>query len=369
MKQRIAIFLTGGIGAGNFSQGFPKIVEIVDELKVSYDLTIYSFTTVDKGFIPEGYAIYYPPGWLKIMSLRWSFLIFSFLKNHLNKNYLGMFSFWGYPMGWLTVLLSKIIRRPAIVTILGAETAIVTGISYGHLRKQPERKRVIWTCENASALIVLTPHQIKTLREFGLKRNDIFVIPFGTKTELFQFQPKDLKEPLKIIHVANLTEVKDQTSLIKAFALLRNDTDAKLRIVGADYLDGKIQLLVNQMGLKDDIEFTGPLPYKKIPEQFYWADVCLLTSLSEGQNNSLTEAAMSGVLQVSTPVGHINDLGEELVVIVNTGDPNDISEKLKMIISNKEAWKSKVAKARKWAEEHDLNWTIAQLKKVIDTTI
>ena len=38
---------------------------------------------------------------------------------------------------------------------------------------------------------------------------------------MFPFAPKPPGTPLKIIHVSNLTEVKDQATLLRGFARLR----------------------------------------------------------------------------------------------------------------------------------------------------
>jgi glycosyltransferase involved in cell wall biosynthesis len=92
----------------------------------------------------------------------------------------------------------------------------------------------------------------------------------------------------------------------------------------------------------------------------------VLTSLSEGQNGAITEAAMSGVLQVSTPVGHIPELGEGAAVLVRPGDPVDLAAKIRAIVQDRPEWERKVARARAWAESHDLAWTVQRFIQVIE---
>src|SRR6185369_10184403 len=112
----------------------------------------------------------------------------------------------------------------------------------------------------------------------------------------FRFEARPAGTPLRILHVANLTAVKDQTTLLHAFAALRGKREARLRIVGADALGGQIQRLAGALGVASDVEFTGPVPYANMPAHYRWADMVVSTSLSEGQNRGLTEAAMSGAL-------------------------------------------------------------------------
>jgi glycosyltransferase involved in cell wall biosynthesis len=372
MQKRVAIFLVGGIGGGFAQQGFPAITKITSSLAGTFSVTVYSLCAADPGFRPDRFAFHAAPAWLggrAVRKLRWLFLAWRFLSEHRREPYDVLFSFWGYPMGVFVVALAKLVRKPSMITILGAEAASVPSIGYGQLRRPIPRRLVLATCARASVVIVVAAQQWETLRRYGLERDDVKVIPLGMDPSMFKFAPKGLDPPLKILHVANLTEVKDQVTLLRGFALLRRTHDARLRVVGPDYLNGKLQRLAAELGVAGDVEFVGGLPYDDIPAQYKWADMFVLTSLSESQNNALTEAAMSGVLQVSTPVGHINDLGDDVAVVVRTGDPADLAAKIRAIVADPAAWADKVERARAWAEHHDLPWTVARLTEAINGAV
>jgi len=367
-KPRLAIFMIGGIGAGFASQGFPAIAAITHGLTANFDVDVYSLIGPDPGFTPSGYEVLAPPRGLvgpRTRKLRWPYLACQFLNEHRKRPYDVLFSFWAHPIGPLVVALAKLVRRPSVVTVIGAEAAAVPSIGYGHLRSPLTRRLVIATCEQASRLVVLSANQERTLREHGLRRDDVHVIPFGTDPAIFPLRPKRLEPPLKLLHVASLTEVKDQETLLHGFALLRRQLDARLRLVGTDCLSGRLQKLAADLQLRDDVEFVGPLRHEAIPHQHEWADLIVLTSLSEGQNNSLTEAAMSGRLQVSTPVGHVNDLGENAVVIVRKQDPADFAAQIMAILRDPAEWDRKVLRAHAWAASHDLHWTVRSLASVL----
>jgi glycosyltransferase involved in cell wall biosynthesis len=269
-------------------------------------------------------------------------------------------------MGSFVVALAALVRRPSVITVLGAEAASVPSIGYGFLRHPMTRRLVLETCSRASAVVVLSSAQRETLRRHGLRR-EVEVIPFGVDRAMFEQKAKPVLPPLKILNVANLTAVKDQATLLRAFALLRRDTDARLRIVGPDHLNGALQRLAGELGLQDDVDFVGPVPYPDVPSHYQWADIFVLTSLSEGQCVGLAEAAMSGVLLVSTAVGCIPDVGEQGAVVVRMGDPEDIAQKIRTVASDRTQWGRKVATARAWAEHHDFRWTVERLSSVIET--
>ncbi len=368
-KTRIALFLVGGLGGGFASQGVPAIAAITRALADGFDVSVYSLLPPDAGFRPEGYRLHSPPRWLGTpltKKLRWSWLAVRFLAAHRTRPYEVLFSYWAYPMGLFVVALAELVRRPSVVTTLGAETAAVPSIAYGHMRRPITRGLVLETCSRASIVVALSAQQRTNLHRHGLRRQDVRVIPFGVDRNLFQRKPTQRHPPLKILHVANLTEVKDQPTLIRAFSLLRRNLPATLRIVGPDHLDGKLQRMVAQLGLQQDVAFLGPLPYASIPAQYEWADMFVLTSLSEGQGSVLAEAAMSVVLQVSTPVGCVLDQGDDTAVIVRMADPDDIAHKIRAIAEDEKAWERKVSRARVWAEGHDLQWTVERLRGVIN---
>lgn len=366
MSRRIAIFLVGGIGRGIALQGVPAITAVTGALARDFRVSVYSLSSPDPAFRPDGYALHAPPAWLSGAAgkLRWSSLASQFLAEHRKDPYRVLFSFWGYPMGLFVVGLAKLVGKPSVITILGGETASLPSIGYGALRRPVTRRLVLATCARASAVVVLSSEQRETLRRHGLRR-EVEVIPFGVDRAMFKPQPKPLAPPLKILNVANLTAVKDQATLLRAFALLRRGMDARLRFVGPDHLNGALQRLAGELGLRDDVEFVGPVPYPDVPAHYRWADVFVLTSLAEGQCVALAEAAMSGVLLVGTRVGCVDDLGEG-VVVVRTGDPADVAAKLRAIASDREQWERKVASARAWAESRDLGWTVERLRGVIE---
>jgi glycosyltransferase involved in cell wall biosynthesis len=366
VSRRIAIFLVGGIGRGIALQGVPAIAAITGALAHDYRVSVYSLSSPDPAFRPNGYTLHAPPAWLAGTAgkLRWSWLASQFLAEHRKEPYQLLFSFWGYPMGLFVVALAKLVGRPSVVAILGGETASLPSIGYGALRRPMTRRLVLETCARATAVVVLSSEQRETLRRHGLRR-EVEVIPFGVDRAMFKPQPKPLPPPLKILNVANLTAVKDQATLLRAFALLRRGTDARLRFVGPDHLNGALQRLANELGLRGDVEFVGPVPYPDVPVHYRWADVLVMTSLSEGQCVALAEAAMSGVLLVSTRVGCVDDLGEG-VVVVRTGDPADVAAKIHTVAADREQWGRKAASARAWAESHDLRWTVERLRGVIE---
>ncbi len=369
IRKRLAIFSPGGIGGGAFAQGQPAIGSLVASLAERFEVTYYSLAPVNSGFAaPSAYRLRAPSAAVdavNLKGLRWGEMMRQFLADHLASRYDRLLSFWGYPMGAFVVGLGRACRVPVAVMLLGAETADVPAIGYGHLGRPLTRRLVIETCRRTDALVAVAQAQLDALAGRGFSRPDDHLVPIGAEAPLFPFEVKR-RAPLRILNVGNLTAVKDQATLLRAFALLPRALDARLRIVGEGSLRGELDALCRELRIADAVELTGAVPFGSMLDHYRWANMFVLTSLSEGQNRSLTEAAMCGVLQVSTPVGHIADLGETVAVVVPAGDPRQIADRIVSIAGDADGWRRRVRAARGWAESHDMAWTVDRLSGILE---
>lgn len=101
-----------------------------------------------------------------------------------------------------------------------------------------------------------------------------------------------------ILGVGRLTEQKNFSNLIKAFALVRQKMDARLIILGEGEERPMLEQLVKDLGIGDDVELMGyvenPYPYMRS------VDVFVLSSNWEGLPTVLIEAMACGAPVVST---------------------------------------------------------------------
>jgi len=109
------------------------------------------------------------------------------------------------------------------------------------------------------------------------------------------FQPG---QPPVILGVGRLHPQKDFPTLIKAFALVRKKTEARLMILGEGSERAKLEQLVKQLGLQNDICMPGFVdnPYKYMKH----SSVFVLSSRWEGLPTVLIEALALGLPVVST---------------------------------------------------------------------
>ena len=364
MKRKVAIWMHGGIGNGDFSQGYPILGKIVDRLCDEFEIVVYSHTPPNVGYQNNRIVLEFPPRAVNSSKIRWLYLLYFFLRDNRKKKFDCLVTFWGYPTGFFAALITKIFRIPSIVSVLGADSSSIKSINYGIFHRRYPRAIATWSYQNCSVLLAISEFQANRLKGFGITR-DIRVIPWGADALMYRFTEKPKDEVLQVIHVGHINPVKDQYTLLRAFALICKNRKAKLSIYGIDTMNGSIHQFCSELGIRANVTFCNVVPYNEMPKHYEEANVMLHTSLSEGQCMALTEAAACGVLMAGTRVGILHDLGNEYGVVVEVGDHEGLANGVLSLIDNPIECKRRIENARVWSEQHDLEWTLKQLSNLL----
>jgi glycosyltransferase involved in cell wall biosynthesis len=124
-----------------------------------------------------------------------------------------------------------------------------------------------------------------------------------------------------LLNVASLTPVKDQRTLIDAFAEVRRAlTGAQLHLVGAGPLREDLEERSRKSLLEDAVTFHDAVPHDELPPFYRAADLNVVSSRYESQGMTVLEAAACGTPTVGTEVGLLPEFGEG-VGTVAVNDP------------------------------------------------
>ena len=185
------------------------------------------------------------------------------------------------------------------------------------------------------------------LRERIARRGKIQKIYSGIELDHFEPVPDGEKKALKeawgireeapvVGIVSKLWEGKGHTILIHAFeGLKREIPEAVLVIAGEGYLRDKLSDLVDRLGLKGSVLFTGfQMDVRRIIATF---DVAVLPSFFEGMGRVLLEAMAMGKPVVASSVGGIPDLVHhgKTGFLVTPGSVSELKSGLLTLIRNK----------------------------------
>ena len=191
-------------------------------------------------------------------------------------------------------------------------TRIANTISTG-LRSSPSIKKIInlylmkYLYPRADGIIAISNGVADDIIEVvGLARDRIKVIYNPVVTPELFLQSKEPVEhswfnnglPPVILGVGRLTVQKDFTTLIKAFSIVRKHRLTRLIILGEGEQRTKLEALVQELGLKDDVSMPGFVdnPFAYMSK----ASVFVFSSIWEGLGNVLIEAMACGCPVVST---------------------------------------------------------------------
>lgn len=224
-------------------------------------------------------------------------------------------------VGLVAVAAARILRIPSLVHIAGGELVAIPEIGYGGRLRRRGRVLEAVVLRGANAVTAASAPVIDTLCKLGIEAQRV---PLGVDLNVWPPRdpvPRQLDDPIRLIHLASLNRVKDQTTLLRALAALsESGVHFEMDIVGEDTLRGEIQETARKLGLEDRVRFHGFLPQARLRPFMEAAHLMILSSRHETGPLATLEAAVVGVPTVGTAVGHISEWAPHAAVAVPVGD-------------------------------------------------
>lgn len=256
--------------------------------------------------------------------------------------------------GFIGRLAAKMARVPIIIHT-------IHGFAFHEYEKPPRRILFIllerFAVRFCNKLITIS----QPLKEWGLRlrigRPEKYVTIYsGIEVEKFRIDIDinkkkkgfGIKPDEKVVGVvAKLWEGKGHETILEAAPqIIKEIPDAKFLFVGEGYLRERLEARVREMGLSDQVIFTGFRT--DIPEVTAIFDVAVLASFFEGMGRVLLEAMVLGKPVVATKVGGIVDVVKEgeTGILVPPRDPIALAKAVITLLKDEELTR-KMGKAGK----------------------
>ena len=142
-------------------------------------------------------------------------------------------------------------------------------------------------------------------------------------------------ESLVLIQVARLDYLRDHATALRSMGqITRHRPDARLLLVGEGPEQAKIEHLIIQHGLEAHVRLLGLR--RDVRRLLAAADICLLTSISEGIPLTVIEAMAAGLPVVATRVGGMGEVVEEGItgLLVPPGDAEGLAGNVLRLAGN-----------------------------------
>jgi glycosyltransferase involved in cell wall biosynthesis len=264
-------------------------------------------------------------------------------------------AFWAAPCGLLAAATGKMLRTPSVVSLWGGEHTSLPAIGYGaqlHLRG---RLQTAFALKLATRVTAPSRHRVALAARHGVTAAEVAI---GVPKGYFEATALASGPPWRLLHVASLNRVKDQTMLLRAMRrIVDTEFGAHLDILGEDTLNGELQRLASTLGLNENVTFHGFKTADVTRTFFRQAHAFLLTSQSEAGPLVVLEAAAHGVPTIGTCVGHVADLAPSAAIAVPVGDADALAVAT-IDLLNHPARRCAIGQAaRAWAKAHDADWT------------
>ncbi|MBQ9519959.1 MAG: glycosyltransferase [Acholeplasmatales bacterium] len=232
-----------------------------------------------------------------------------------------------------------------------------------------ERKMFLEPISKASVIdIIPNKKVIQDLPLYGMDVNKIAIIPTGIELERFKkkYSPddkiKELREKLGInddafvfAYIGRASDEKNIENLIEAFTYALNGKNAYLVVVGGGPSLEALKQNAEDYVVKDQVIFTGQIPWTDIPLYYHMSNIFLNASKSETQGLTYIEALSSG-----TPaLVQKDEVIENVIIDAYNGytfdGVDDLVEKMQYVYENpnelKKLMKNAIESTKKYSKE------------------
>lgn len=365
---RLAL-LTPGFSASEDDPCIPALLDLVRALAADDDVTVFTlrYPHTRRPYGVHGARVI-PFGGAQVRGPRRLPLYARALAGVVRRRFDVLHAFWAHEPGFLAGLAGRLTRTPVVVSVCGGELVDLPDIDYGGARSAANRFLVRRALAWADRAIAGSEYQ-RRLLEPHVDAGRLRVQPFGV--DLGRFSPgpprPDARPRLdgdpRLLHVASLVPVKDQATLLRAFAVVASRLPgARLHLVGEGELRGTLEALAAELGVATRVRFHGAVPHGDLPDVYRQADLCVLSSRSENIAMVALEAAACGRPTVGTAVGVLPDLGGAGRT-VPPGDPRALGELVAGVLADRETLaamaRESLARAR---SELGLEASVARLR-------
>jgi len=211
------------------------------------------------------------------------------------------------------------------------------------------------------ASAVTTPtHRAAQFLEQHTGLRDVYAVSCGIDADRYtpNFEPRTEN---RVVFVGRVTGEKQIDVLLKAMALLPEDLDAKLEVVGGGDQLKNLEHLAEQLGIADRVTFSGYVSDDELRQAYTKATVLAMPSIAELQSIVTMEAMASALPVVAAnamALPHLVHDGEN-GYLFRPGDVADLAEKITRVLTASPAEYERMQRASlDGVAVHDINRTL-----------
>lgn len=278
-----------------------------------------------------------------------------------------IFAFFAVPAGFSAWLLSGIFHVPYGIYFGGSDIPNANPSRFKAVYPiiTPLLK-MIW--KNASFRSVCS----KDLELLGRKADptsEFLTIPNGVETDRFAPIERTESPKIKILFIGRLIPRKGFHRVVQALPEVRKRVSVpfEVEVVGTGAHRSELDTLAEELHVSDLIRYVGMVPYDKLEKSYQYADIFVLTSLSEGMPSVILEAMGCGLPIIASDVGGNNEIvheGENGYLILGD-DVHLLTDRMVALLEDAQLRRRMGNKSREFALAYDWKTIMGKYNELI----
>ncbi len=278
-----------------------------------------------------------------------------------------MFAFFAVPAGFAAWLLSGIFHVPYGVYFGGSDipNANLSRFKRIYPVLTPLLK-MIW--KKASFRSVCS-HELAALAKQADGESEFFIIPNGVETDRFTPIQRSESPKVKILFIGRLIPRKGFDRVVQALPEVRKRARVpfEVEVVGTGVHRSELDSLAEELHVSDLIRYVGMVPYDQLEKSYQYADIFILTSLSEGMPSVILEAMGCGLPVIASDVGGNNEIVHEGKngFLIAGDDVDLLADRIVTLINGADLRRTMGATSRVIALEYDWQNIMSRYNELI----
>jgi glycosyltransferase involved in cell wall biosynthesis len=317
----------------------PVLVDVVRELSRRAEVHVFALRYPDRR---DRYQVHgaevHALGGGTVRGLRRSGLLAAacgrVVAEHRRRPFAALHGLWADEPGFVAVTAARLLRIPAVVSVMGGELVAMPDIGYGGHLAASNRLFSLLALRGAT-WVTAGSSQPSELARRVVGSSRLSRLTWGVDPCLFQpcGPSVELAGDVRVLHVGSLVPIKDQATLLRAMARVKEtERGVHLHVVGDGPLQAQLTHQSRALGLASSVTFHGRVDRRQLAAYYRGTDVVAVSSRYEAQLVVALEAALCGVPIVGTAVGLVDDFAPEAAIAVPVGDDGSLAEALRVAL-------------------------------------
>lgn len=275
-------------------------------------------------------------------------------------------AYFALPAGWVAYLIHKLRGIPYAVYFGGSDIPNANPSRYKAL--YPIITPLLRMTWKSAAFRTVCSQDLVRLAMKADPDSEFLCIPNGVETSRFQPIERPTNPKVKILFIGRLIPRKGFQRVVQALPKVRQlaTVPFEVEVVGTGAHRPALDAIAEQLGVSDLIKYVGLVPYDQLEKSYQYADIFVLTSLSEGMPSVILEAMGAGLPIIASDVGGNNEIVHEGEngFLIKGNNVDEIAARLVRLINDTTLRQRMGEKSREFAKEYDWANIMAQYNKL-----